>query len=172
MSQPAFQARYHLTPDEYIAAQRHGCWRAWRWVVLGIAVLLPVGLYEAIVNGEHDSFALIWSVLMGLYLLFFFQFLLPRRARRVFAETKSMHGEQCMQLSDHQLEISSYSGVYRLPWQDVHKWDAYRGVFMIYPSSAMMVLVPAARIDGAAMAFAKARLVDAGLPTAGKVRRK
>lgn len=172
MNQPAFEVRYRVTLDEYIASQRHGCWRTWRWVALGIAVLLPVGLYEAVVNREHDSFALIWSVLMGLYLLFFFQFLLPRRARRVFAESKSMHGEQCLQLSDHQVEFSSDSGVYRLPWQDVHKWDEYRGVFMIYPSSAMMVLVPATRIDGAAMAFAKARLAGAGLPTAGKARRK
>jgi hypothetical protein len=171
MSQPAFEARYRLTVDEYIASQRHGCWRTFRWLVLAIAVLLPVGIFEAAINGEHDNFALIWSTLMGLYMLFFFHFFVPRRARRVYAETKSIQDEQSMQLSAEQAEFSSDSGVFRLRWQDVHKWDEHRGLFMIYPSSAMMVLVPAARIDGAAMAFAKARLAEAGLPTAGKARR-
>ena len=172
MNEAAFESRYRLTDTDYLRSARHNCWRTYRWIVAGIVILLPIGAFQALLEGEHTNIALIWSLLMAAYVALLFQILLPRRARRVFQESRSLQSEMHMRLFDDRAEFENDSGIYRLAWTDVHKWDEFSDLFVLYPSSVMVILIPADRIDKAALTYGKARLAGAGLPSRGKSRKK
>jgi hypothetical protein len=132
---------------------------------------LPIGLHEQIVNADRTSFVLICSVLTFLYLLIFFLFLLPRRSRRLFRESKSLQHPMRIRMSADQAEFLHVSGEFRLPWRDVHKWDEYAGLLSLSLNSATMMLIPLANMDPSALNYARNRLAESGLPQRGKARR-
>jgi hypothetical protein len=165
------EARYRLTESEYLSAQKHGCWKSWRWFGLAIPFALLLGIDNVFVDGEDDYVWLIWSLVVAGYLVLFFQVLLPRRARRIFTQTKSLQNSMLMRVSGDRVEFESASGDYRLPWLDIHKLDEFSGLFAIYPSSVMVVLIPEQQVGQAVLTYSKERLAEAGLPDRGKARR-
>lgn len=136
-----------LTADDYLSASKLHSELNWKqsiifsaMIVVGMAAyFLPLhGLAPSLVSG-----ALIGGVIGGLGARFILLHLvMPRRARRIFAQQKSLHGEIDYQWDDDALTIKTERAQARMLWSDYIKWRENERLFVLYQSDIVFNLVP------------------------------
>jgi len=140
-------SRCRLTADDVVAAYRlhHRLSRRWLVVVVFVGILILFQFYSG-VRIMLQSGAVYWpALIMGFAILFLFVnrwILLPRRARRIFQEQKSLQGEFEVTISNDVFASVSDYGATRQPWDDFVRWKEDPDVILLYQSRALFQILP------------------------------
>ena len=142
-------------PDDYVAACRANFLAAWRRpsalkrYAIGIGVTAVLGgafgwfaereIVPALIvaTGAGLYMALLLLVILGLTFL-----LLPRRARKLFAQQRSIHRRFEYRWSEDGLESSSDLGSVTRAWSDFHGWRRAPSTFLLYHNAQMFEFLP------------------------------
>ena len=141
------EAECEITPRDYVQAQYlHirprpliGC------VGIGLAVLfLAVLGFSAIMlarDGGSPSLVVIMSAL-GAYLAGYFLWFIPWRARRIYAQQKSLHSPIRMKVDASGVAAQNQLGQVAIPWDHIRKWKENRHLFLLYHADVLFQMIP------------------------------
>lgn len=71
----------------------------------------------------------------------FFGSLKPR-ASKVYRESASLQEEMTLIFEDEGCRIEQLSGLWRIQWLQLVRWDEDRDIFAVFPNRAMAIIVP------------------------------
>jgi YcxB-like protein len=91
-------------------------------------------------------------------------FLMPPRARRVFAQQKSFHAEYEVKWDAQTMELKTAKGSYNFPWSDFVRWAESKTTFLIYQSDNVFNFVPKRALAADEAKDFRAKLIAANLP--------
>lgn len=171
MADDVFEPRIRLSEADYIAAQNHFWWNKWRWARLALPILLVFGIYKGVVTGNFANFWLIWPLFAIATLALDLKVFMPRRARRIFGQSKSLQNEMLIRIMDEYIDFEGAGGRDRLRWADVHKWAEFSGLLVLYRDASNVAMIPKSQLEPGVLDYTKLRLIDSGLSKPGKARR-
>lgn len=155
-----------LTVDDYLAANYlHARWTRARWIRAGliVAALIAFSAWQA--PGDPVRFG---AIMIGIYAAFMIlvvvltrYWYMPRTARRIFAQTKSLQRPYRWSWNAEQLNYSSDLANAIVPWGDLVKWREGDQIFLIYPSNLMFYVFPKRAFQDAAAVDAFRQLLRA-----------
>lgn len=166
--------RFNLTADDYAAANRLHLTRAfYRNKLLRLAAIMGLlyaaliffilgqwtWLYAAIAAG---SGAVAAAIIM-LCIAATNHILIPRRARRVYAQQKSLHDEFEFSWDEAGFDLSTHSARSRHLWADFRHWAEGPDGFILYQSDALFNMLPKRAFSEEALADIRGRLNQAGV---------
>jgi len=165
------------TPEDYVAVQRamfvaqlrSRRFVRWAALLLGITV---VGIFLLMLTtGDRPLVALLIAVggaaggagglaaCLGINRL-----LLPRRARRLFAQQKTLHHEHRTRFDANGFRQTSVRADIVLPWGELLHWHLGREVLLLYGNDLLAYFLPVRAFARAELAQVDAILTQAGLP--------
>jgi len=161
-----------LTVEDYVDAQRLHM-RPARSMRIFLRFTLPpvvaglAYLFYDWIRGtpliKHDWW--LGPLLPALAALFFLHryVMVPRLARRLFEQQKSLHHELTFDFDAEGMRVRSPWGVSTIPWSDFRKWKASRRLLVLFQSDVVINLVPLHALPDAATREALLSLVDKGI---------
>lgn len=135
-----------LNIDDYVAAQAMHT----RWTRKRAVVLLCSGAVGIVVGGFVPS---AWAFAIGFTLVgcavggaigfeFARRFVIPKRARRIFAQQKALRRSRVYHWDDTGLRSVSEHAEGTMPWTDFLKQRESDRLYLLYLSDAMFVMMP------------------------------
>jgi hypothetical protein len=172
--------RFQLTPDDYLSATLMNThwWRTFLIVVIGgTAVVIGPKLNHA---GELSSAALEVSLMSTipytaaatLIVLIARFFLAPRRARRYFAQNKSLLLPRTITWNEDELAADIPESVLRTPWSVFTTWRENRDLFTLYVTDGKFHILPKRAFASAADVIAFRQLIQRKIAPKPGVKRK
>jgi len=140
-------ARVRLEADDYVAAQRlHTRWTS-RQIVVCVAALFAGIVLAVLARREPVLFVGACGLAGGaagasIGREFWRRFLLPRRARRIFAQQKNLQQPFEIRWDDDGLRGVSERGSSHTPWSDYLKWSQDDRIILLYLSDVMFQMLP------------------------------
>jgi len=137
-----------LTADDYIAANKlHMQKRGWKrvawmaiWFVLGLGAVLSADIAVQDPSAGLPPLLIILSI-VGLQ-LFLRIIYLPRRARHIFSQQRSLQLPFESVVTDTGLESTNANGKTQLPWGHLIRWKEGDTLFVVYQSDLVFNMVP------------------------------
>jgi hypothetical protein len=173
----AGKAGFELGEEDFIAAHRIAFramlrWPFWRTVLIGALIagalmLLVTATVDGVPIGEAvgPSIAMVLVIATALPACAGANYLLmPKRARRQFAQTRIAHYPQTIEWDDAVLRHGSTLGTITAPWRDYWRWADSGKVLLLYTSDYAFHVIPYRALDEAALADLRATLVAHGPP--------
>lgn len=148
------QATYALSPDDLVSAYRAHYWGLWRKPRPWITCLILVMVFSAIMIvanwGQDPGYIAINVAVIAAYWLTFYVliiaisvlFVLPRKARRIYDQTRMLREGGEAQWSDEGITFASPSGSITYAWPDFFDVKRNSMFVMLYQSEAMFHLLP------------------------------
>jgi hypothetical protein len=143
---------FECTEGDLLDAYRlHHCGVSGRALVLLVVYLLFAALALAWLNGHVDLryLGLTFAALAGtiLVVVCILKFLLsavylPRYARKIFTQQKTLHGTIAVEWDDVAMNVSTASSTARIKWSDCHAYRRSNAVILIYLSDALFHFIP------------------------------
>ncbi len=133
-------------------------------LMAGIAVLIVLDgdvtmeSVEAIGSGIAIGFAFLAIIVGGTWLL------IPRRARRLFEQQRSLHHEQHVTLKSDGFRLASVRADSFFPWNELPGWQVSRNILLIFSNDMMAYYIPRRAISDTQVSEAVAILTAAGVP--------
>ena len=90
--------------------------------------------------------------------------LLPRRARKLFAQQKLLHSVQNVEFTNEAIITFSDLSTTKLPYAMAHKWLENREIFLVYFSDSSFHFFPVRVVGSDAINAIRANLIAAGCP--------
>ncbi len=112
----------------------------------------------AIGTGIAGGFAVVAIIICGGWLL------IPRRARRLFAQQRSLHHDMRLTLTPGGLKLATVRADSFYPWDELHGWQVSRDVLLIFSNDQIAYYIPRRALSDDQRAQAIAILTDAGVP--------
>jgi hypothetical protein len=145
---PNMKAEFKIAFQDYIDARRLSVrprkgLRILAYVLLGAVVLfIAYSVYDDFFLGGTDRS---WLVPVGviIYLAFHRYFIVPRSARRIYEQQKSLHEPFTLEFSEDEFNLVSPSGNSRIKYAALHKWKMNDQVILLYHSDVIYNLLPA-----------------------------
>ncbi len=118
------------------------------WIVIGLFLLgTSFGTYEWIVTGDMHS-SLFWPLGLGAYFALLFFVVVPRRAKRIFRQQKTLQRPFTLEFTEAGVRNEAENGRAEMKWPDFHKWKANRSLILLFHSDALSNIVPTPLIRG------------------------
>jgi YcxB-like protein len=136
-----------LEPEDYVKASlavselsRKGILQLTALMV-GVAV---VAVFVAVYLGDVSSAILIGASSAGAAggVLIAKRLTLPRKTRRIFAQTPSLQRPFQITWDERTLSSSSQQGAVSYPWAEFHKTRELAGYFLVFLSEVMFIIIP------------------------------
>lgn len=140
-------ARVLLEAEDYVAAQRlHTRWTS-RRIMMCVAALLAAIVIAVLARREPVLFVGACGLVGGaagasIGREFWRRFVLPRRARRIFAQQKNLQQPFELRWDDDALRGVSERGSSNTPWSDYLKSAQDDRIILLYLSDVMFQMVP------------------------------
>lgn len=90
--------------------------------------------------------------------------LLPRRARRWYAQQKTLHHEQRQTWDADGFRVDTDRGSSSYPWHEFHGWRIDRRIVALHASELMVYFAPRRALTDDQVAAIERLLADSGLP--------
>ncbi len=137
----------HLTPEDYLAAQRlHFRPKpAVRWIGWGLlALFVGMLLQEVIMIAQGLPLPRFWWALpAGLaYGALLFLIILPWRVGRIFKANPALLDPTETRITDEGLALQSKRGQLRFPWPMIKRWKRNSRYILVYHSSTLFHIFP------------------------------
>ncbi len=132
--------------------------------VAGMVVLfvlegdVTIASVAAIGTGIAGGFAMVAIIIGGGWLL------IPRRARRLFAQQRSLHHEMRLTLTPEGLKLATVRADSLYPWHELHGWQVSRDVLLIFSNDLVAYYIPRRAMSDEQLTQAVAILTAAGVP--------
>jgi len=134
-----------LDADDYVSAQALHC-RWTRKAILAHGVAVGAGVLLVLIGGQYGYIigaGLIGGAVGGgVVREFNRRFILPRRARKLFAQQKNLQRPLRFGWDEQGLAWVNESGSGKTAWSDYLKWRENDRVFLLYLSDAMFQMLP------------------------------
>jgi hypothetical protein len=109
-------------------------------------------------GGIVGGFAALGIIIGGGWLL------MPRRARRLFAQQRSLHHEMRLTLTPAGLKLDTVRANSFYPWDELPGWQLSHGMLLIYSNDQAAYYAPRRALSDTQRAQAVAILTQAGVP--------
>lgn len=135
-----------LLPGDYVRAQYVHMRPSMLFVWLGwlLAALYPFFLAMmisvALRTGGWTTVMLISFI--GLWLILYWLVFLPRAARKIFRQQKTLHEPCVMEIDAEGMVATSSIGHANLKWKDFTKYKRGKGMILVYHSDALFQMFP------------------------------
>ena len=138
--------------------------------------VIALALIVLAVFFQPDWLSLLVGVGSGCVFLFLilcvqYWVLVPRQSGKVFRESVKLHEPQTLRVDEAGFEVTQPSAHANYGWGEIAKWDETGDFFGIFPNRAVAYIVPKAQVDPALLDYARAKLIENGLPKPGKLRK-
>jgi hypothetical protein len=136
-----------LVPEDYVAACRTVTERTRKQTTALTAAMMVVVLVAAfLVVCEDDVRTAILTCgasfggTAGVFLAR--RLTLPRKARRIFAQTPALQRPSYVTWDDRTLISANQQGSGTYPWAEFHKSRGLAGIFLVFLSDVMFIMIP------------------------------
>ena len=142
---------YTITADDYINALRLRMRRYWlcnKRVKLFVAAVIVACVLAFTLSGLHSiagslaGGAIIGLVGIGVWLLLGYVFFLPRQARKIYAQQKSMQYPVRASWDSEAFSAATEIATNSTPWTDYHGWSADEKIILLMHSLLLFQMVP------------------------------
>jgi hypothetical protein len=136
-----------LEPDDYVNASLAAAELSWKGsvklAVVAIVLLLVATFFVVFEDDVHNAVLTCTAGFGGMGgALLANRILLPRKARRIFAQTPALQRPYQVTWDDHALTSTNQQGAGTYPWAEFHKARELAGIFLIFFSDVMFIMVP------------------------------
>jgi hypothetical protein len=142
---PTIEVR--LEPEDYVTASRAVAELSWKGIfqLAGVAIVVMLVATFFVVVEDDLQMALVtcgaaFGAGGGVFLAK--RITLPRKAHRIFAQTPSLQRPYQVTWDDRALTATSQQGAGMYPWAEFHKSRELAGLFLIFLSDVMFIMVP------------------------------
>ena len=173
----AGRAAFTLSAEDFVAMQRAVYLRQLRTrrfvvrLVLAAAAvwLAGAGVFHLLGEPQAEAFRLGLFILLGgavgvTILIGGTYLLIPRRARRLFAQQRMLHYPMEVAWDAQGIGWRTPHGETRIPWSDYLAWQRTPTLFLLYASDLLLYTVPVRALDEAGAADIAAAAAAGGLP--------
>jgi hypothetical protein len=136
-----------LEPEDYVKASKavsQLSWRSTRNLVAVCGLALLAAAYFAVV--DHDTYGALLTccAAMGAVIgvLVVKVITIPRKARRVFAQTPALQRPYQVAWDDQAVTSTNLHGTGTYPWAEFHKSRELPDMFLVFFSDVMFIMVP------------------------------
>jgi hypothetical protein len=161
----------HYAVNRLVLARSLGRLRPLLLLVVGLAVLsiaVNVLLERSVLDGLMPL--IVGVAVGGLAALGMFVTLKPR-ARKIYRETASLREEMTLVFEDGGFRIEQLSGLWRVRWGDLVRWDENHDIFAVFPNRQMTIIVPKKQVNEDVVNFIREQRKLSGLPLPWKLRK-
>lgn len=130
-------------------------------LVVGALLLLGTPVLEALMSGIVGALSGLVALVPCLGLNYL---LLPRRARRLFKQSKSQHQPMTFGWSANDSFWHSAHAEQRLPWLHYHRWRETGSVYLLYLNDTLYQFVPRHILTAGQDTDLRETLIASGLP--------
>ena len=166
------------TAEDYVAVQRAMFVRQlrsrrFRWQMARLLAFMVVAMVAIpwLVDGRVTKAALLWMMPFPLWgmgaigiIIGCNWLLLPRRARRLFAQQKTLHHDHHGMFDATGFRLTSTRCNVALPWHELLGWHAGRKIVLLYNNEMLANFVPVRAFGPGELAQVEALLTQAGVP--------
>ncbi len=165
------KARYHLSPDDYVAYNQRICLRR-IWRLLAVMLLL-VGAIITALDGLSGLLSFLIGSVGGLAVLALFIYVLvPRSARAIYMEQPSMSEVRELTIDAQGAEFTQPSGSFRTDWTSIVQWDETPRLLALFINRATFIPITKADIGAQMTDEIRTLLARSGLPAPLRRRRR
>lgn len=161
----------HYAVNRLMLARSLGRLRPLLLLVVGLAVLsvvVNVLLERSVLD---DLMPLIVGIAVGgLAALGMFVTLKPR-ARKIYRESAPLREEMTLLFEDGGFRIEQPSGLWRVQWGDLVRWDENHDIFAVFPNRQMAIIVPKQQISEDVVDYIREQMKLSGLSRPWKLRK-
>jgi hypothetical protein len=142
---PTIEVR--LQPEDYVKASFAVAEMSWKKIfklaAVAIVVMLAAIYFAVFEDDVHGALVMCGAAFgaMGGVLLAK-RIILPRKARRIFAQTPGLQRPYQVTWDDRALTTTNQQGAGTYPWNEFHKSREVAGLFLIFFSEVMFIMVP------------------------------
>lgn len=154
--------------DWYLANLRRG--RPWIALVLLALFSAAVGAGVTWLDGNREEigatatgFALLGLVVASLVYLATY-LALPRRARRLYRQQKTLHHPWTFGWTEAGLSIDTVNGRSLHPWPDFHRWLVGRRTILLFLNDQLFFFLPRRLLDDSAVEELRSLAAAAAVP--------
>ncbi len=142
---PTIEVR--LQADDYVKANVAIAQLSWKGMfklaIVAIVLLLVATFFLVFDDDVHTAVLTCTAGFGGMGgALLANRILLPRKARRIFAQTPALQRPYQVTWDDRALTSTNQQGAGTYPWAEFHKSRELAGLFLIFFSDVMFVMVP------------------------------
>ena len=113
------------------------------FIIVCLIVICCMGLAILnLISGGSSLKSLGISSAVILYLLFLFLYFLPRRWKRLYAQSKLLQAEVSYSFREDALIVESEKGNCTIQWSDYHKWKVDDNQILLYQADNIFNIVP------------------------------
>lgn len=136
--------------------------------VVALAVVADVLLERSILD---DLMPIVVGVIMGGIAVVAMFVSLKWRARKVYRESGSLQEEMTLIFEDNGFRVEQPSGLWRVQWQQLVRWDEDRDIFAVFPNRIMAIIFPKQQVSSDVVDFMREQMKLSGLPKPWKLRK-
>lgn len=96
---------------------------------------------------------------------------LKSRARKVYRESASLQEEMTLIFEDEGCRIEQPSGLWRIQWRQLVRWDEDRDIFAVFPNRMMAIIFPKQQVSSNVVDFMREQMKLSGLPKPWRLRK-
>ncbi len=142
---PTIEVR--LEPEDYVKASLAVAGLSskgiFRLAAVAIAILLVATFFVVFEDDVHGALLTCTAGFGGMGgALLANRIVIPRKARRVFAQTPAFQRPYQVTWDDRALTSTNHQGAGTYPWAEFHKARELAGLFLIFFSDVMFIMVP------------------------------
>ena len=136
-----------LTAEDYVQAQflhmRPRPVYKWLGILTIFFTLLAAGAStRACIRGCAPWHQPVIIIAALAYLFIWFQLVLPRKARKIFAQQKLLHGPMEIVITPDGFSTAAAHGTSNLKWSELHKYKAGKRLMLVYQSDVIFHMFP------------------------------
>lgn len=131
---------YTLTEAEVIKAMQFHCRGSNKTLIVLAVISIALILLGVFTEYKAIGFGSAISGLISYFSLLFI--LVPFNAKRQYKQLRALRTETSVSVSAQGFNSKSESGESNLQWRDIHHWKYGKGVFLLYLTSNMFLIVP------------------------------
>jgi len=96
---------------------------------------------------------------------------LKPRARKIYQESASLKEEMALVYEDNGFRIEQPSGLWRVQWQQLARWDENSAIFAVFPNRAMAIIIPKQQVSEGVINFMRNQMMQSGLERPWRLRK-
>jgi hypothetical protein len=93
------------------------------------------------------------------------------QAKKVYRESASLQEEMTLVFEADGFRIEQESGLWRVRWEQLVRWDEDRSVFLLFPNRALAIILPKAQVCENVVDYVRRQMKISGLERAWRLRK-
>jgi len=169
--------KFRISEGDHFAFNKLMLGRSLKFLKLGLLLVFPYVALSVVLNGllERPIFGDLMPLAAGVFAggVFAIAMFAPlkSRARKVYRESASLQEEMTLIFQDDGFTIEQPSGLWRVHWRQLVRWDENRDIFIVFPNRLLAIIFPKHNVSDDVVDFMREQMKKSGLPRPWKLRK-